>query len=95
MKMLRAKKIKDIWEQVEKRIGSVAIVQGMMLIRVLLVVVGICHWNACLFWIVGATDSIVTDFMPAWKPQTPSARLFLQQSEPELKNSKTGSILGP
>ena len=45
MKMLRAKKLKDIWEQVEKRIGSVAIVQGMMLIRVLLVVVGICHWN--------------------------------------------------
>eukprot|EP00439_Symbiodinium_sp_Y106_P039491 s1288_g4.t2 len=64
MKMLRAKKLKDIWEQVEKRIGSVAIVQGMMLIRVLLVVVGICHWNACLFWIVGARESIVTDFMP-------------------------------
>ncbi|CAE7033635.1 KCNH2 [Symbiodinium natans] len=64
MKMLRAKKLKDIWEQVERRIGSVAIVQGMMLIRVLLVVVGICHWNACLFWIVGATDSIVTDFLP-------------------------------
>lgn len=30
MKMLRAKKLKDIWEQVERRIGSVAIVQGMM-----------------------------------------------------------------
>ena len=70
MKMLRAKKLKDIWEQVEKRIGSVAIVQGMMLIRVLLVVVGICHWNACLFWIVGARESIVTDFMP-----TPGAKL--------------------
>ncbi|CAK9087516.1 unnamed protein product, partial [Durusdinium trenchii] len=64
MKMLRAKKLKDIWEQVERRIGSVAIVQGMMLIRVLLVVVGICHWNACLFWIIGCEDSIVTDFLP-------------------------------
>lgn len=32
--------LQDIWEQVERRIGSVAIVQGMMLIRVLLVVVG-------------------------------------------------------
>eukprot|EP00913_Durusdinium_trenchii_P009428 g8861.t1 len=56
--------LQDIWEQVERRIGSVAIVQGMMLIRVLLVVRGICHWNACLFWIIGCEDSIVTDFLP-------------------------------
>ena len=70
--MLRAKKLKDIWEQVERRIGSVAIVQGMMLIRVLLVVVGICHWNACLFWIIGCTESIVTDFLPSPGPQYPS-----------------------
>ena len=63
MKMLRAKKIKDIWERVEIRIGSVTIIQAMYLVRVLLVIapwlqgllvsrltkVAICHWNACAF----------------------------------------------
>jgi len=64
MKMLRARKIKDIWERVETRIGSVTVIQAMYLVRVLLVIVAICHWNACIFWIIGRTDSIITDFLP-------------------------------
>eukprot|EP00928_Gymnodinium_smaydae_P018566 TRINITY_DN17067_c0_g1_i1.p1 TRINITY_DN17067_c0_g1~~TRINITY_DN17067_c0_g1_i1.p1 ORF type:complete len:692 (+),score=118.83 TRINITY_DN17067_c0_g1_i1:198-2273(+) len=65
MKMLRARKIKDIWEKVEVAIGSVVIVQCMMLLRVLLVVVAICHWFACIFWIVGSPVSLVTELLPA------------------------------
>ncbi|CAJ1443455.1 unnamed protein product [Effrenium voratum] len=64
MKMLRAKKIKDIWERLEIRIGSVTVIQAMYLIRVLLVIVAICHWNACIFWMIGRPDSIITDFLP-------------------------------
>jgi len=64
MKMLRAKKIRDIWERVEIRIGSVTVIQAMYLVRVLLVIVAICHWNACIFWMIGRPDSIITDFLP-------------------------------
>eukprot|EP00933_Yihiella_yeosuensis_P050821 TRINITY_DN48617_c0_g1_i1.p1 TRINITY_DN48617_c0_g1~~TRINITY_DN48617_c0_g1_i1.p1 ORF type:complete len:810 (-),score=166.33 TRINITY_DN48617_c0_g1_i1:141-2570(-) len=64
MKMLRAKKIKDIWERVEVAIGSVVVIQAMMLARVLLIVVTICHWNACIFWIVGSPQSLVTELLP-------------------------------
>lgn len=64
MKMLRAKKIKDIWERLEIRIGSVTVIQAMYLVRVLLVIVAICHWNACIFWMIGRPDSIITDFLP-------------------------------
>lgn len=64
MKMLRAKKIKDLWEKLEVRIGSAAIVQTLMLIRIIMILLGICHWNACLFWMVGSPRSIITDFLP-------------------------------
>lgn len=70
MKMLRAKKIRDIWERVEIRIGSVTVIQAMYLVRVLLVIVAICHWNACIFWMVGRPDSIITDFMPTETRET-------------------------
>ncbi|OLQ05605.1 Potassium voltage-gated channel protein eag [Symbiodinium microadriaticum] len=65
MKMLRMSKLKAVWERIEVRIGSIAIIQSIMLMKVLAFVIAMCHWNACLFWVIGSTDSILVDIMPA------------------------------
>lgn len=64
MRMLRMAKLRKLWERVEDEIGSVLLVQSMMLVRILLVVVAVCHWNACIFWMVGNPESLITDLMP-------------------------------
>eukprot|EP00913_Durusdinium_trenchii_P034115 g31930.t1 len=50
--------------------GGGALLHAMYLVRVLLVIVAICHWNACIFWMVGRPDSIITDFMPTETRET-------------------------
>lgn len=35
-----------------------------MLVRILLIVIAICHWSACIFWMVGNPESLITDLMP-------------------------------
>merc|ERR1719203_361655 len=45
MRMLRLAKLAMIWEKVEARMGSLILKQGVNLLRVLLVLVGICHWK--------------------------------------------------
>jgi len=64
MRMLRMAKLRKLWERVEDEIGSVLLVQSMMLVRILVIVVAICHWSACIFWIVGSPESLITDLMP-------------------------------
>lgn len=64
MRMLRMAKLRKLWERVEDEIGSVLLVQSMMLVRILLIVIAICHWNACIFWMVGNPESLITDLMP-------------------------------
>lgn len=63
MRMLRLAKLGAIWERIEARIGSIFFVQCVALIRVLLVVIGICHWNACIFWLVGLDRNLFTELM--------------------------------
>eukprot|EP00931_Biecheleriopsis_adriatica_P086756 TRINITY_DN61353_c0_g1_i1.p1 TRINITY_DN61353_c0_g1~~TRINITY_DN61353_c0_g1_i1.p1 ORF type:complete len:723 (-),score=122.75 TRINITY_DN61353_c0_g1_i1:144-2312(-) len=64
MRMLRLAKLKTIWEGIETSLGSVVLVQSVMLVRILFVVIAICHWNACIFWVVGSPESFITDLMP-------------------------------
>lgn len=64
MRMLRMAKLKVIWERVEDEVGSVLLVQMMTLIRILFIVVAICHWTACVFWMIGNPRSLITDLLP-------------------------------
>eukprot|EP00930_Biecheleria_cincta_P003761 TRINITY_DN104680_c0_g1_i1.p1 TRINITY_DN104680_c0_g1~~TRINITY_DN104680_c0_g1_i1.p1 ORF type:complete len:800 (-),score=139.99 TRINITY_DN104680_c0_g1_i1:155-2554(-) len=64
MKMLRTAKLRVLWERFEDEMGSVVLVQSLMLVRILMIIIAICHWNACIFWMIGSPDSILTDLMP-------------------------------
>lgn len=64
MRMLRMSKLRAVWERVGVRIGSIAIIQSIMLMKVLLFVVAMCHWSACLFWVIGRPESLMTDLLP-------------------------------
>mmetsp|Transcript_134774 Transcript_134774/g.430695 ORF Transcript_134774/g.430695 Transcript_134774/m.430695 type:complete len:262 (+) Transcript_134774:429-1214(+) len=63
MRMLRLAKLAMIWERVEARLGSLALKQSIALFRVILVLVIICHWNACIFWMVGQPKSLFTEVL--------------------------------
>lgn len=63
MRMLRLAKLAMIWEKVEARTGSLILKQSVALLRVVLVLVGICHWNACIWWMIGQPRSLITDLM--------------------------------
>jgi len=63
MRMLRLAKLAMIWEKVEARMGSVILKQTLALLRVALVLVGICHWNACIWWMIGQPASLITELM--------------------------------
>eukprot|EP00930_Biecheleria_cincta_P009310 TRINITY_DN11101_c0_g1_i2.p1 TRINITY_DN11101_c0_g1~~TRINITY_DN11101_c0_g1_i2.p1 ORF type:complete len:625 (+),score=105.17 TRINITY_DN11101_c0_g1_i2:52-1926(+) len=63
MRMLRLAKLKTIWENIETYLGSVVLVQSVMLVRILFVVIALCHWSACIFWVVGCPESFVTDLL--------------------------------
>ena len=42
------------------------------LMKVLLFVVAMCHWSACLFWVIGRPESLMTDLCLAEvKPNWP------------------------
>ncbi|CAJ1435061.1 unnamed protein product [Effrenium voratum] len=64
MRMLRMSKLRAVWERLEIRIGSIAIIQSIMLMKVLFFVVAMCHWSACLFWVIGRPESLLTDLLP-------------------------------
>jgi len=63
MRMLRLAKLAMIWERVEAHLGSVILKQSVALLRVIVVLAGICHWNACVWWMVGQPTSLFTSFM--------------------------------
>jgi len=64
MRMLRLAKLGAIWERIEMRLGSMALLQSMSLVRVMFGLMAICHWNACIWWIVGQEESILTELLP-------------------------------
>jgi CRP-like cAMP-binding protein len=74
MRMLRLAKLAAIWERIEAKCGSIALLQGVGLLRVLFVLVCICHWNACIWWMIGQPTSLFTEILDEatqqdWKEQ--------------------------
>jgi len=63
MRMLRLAKLVVIWERIEAKCGSIALLQGVGLLRVLFVLVCICHWNACIWWMIGQPVSLFTELL--------------------------------
>mmetsp|Transcript_43758 Transcript_43758/g.115580 ORF Transcript_43758/g.115580 Transcript_43758/m.115580 type:complete len:796 (-) Transcript_43758:241-2628(-) len=75
LRMLRLAKLIKIWLLVETNMPSVLAMKCVVVVKVLCAIVFICHWNACLFWIVGKPDSFTPkmfsdalewDDMPHW-----------------------------
>lgn len=63
MRMMKLAKLATIWERIEAKCGSVILLQGIGLLRVLFVLVCICHWNACIWWMVGQPSSLFTEML--------------------------------
>lgn len=63
MRMLRLAKLAQIWERVEQKMGSLVLTQMVALLRVTFMLISICHWNACLWWIIGKPENIFTDLL--------------------------------
>jgi len=63
MRTLRLAKLAMVWEGVEARMGSLILRQSVALLRVIVVLAGICHWNACIWWMIGQPSSLLTEFM--------------------------------
>jgi len=63
MRMLRLAKLGVIWERIEAKLGSLILLQMIALFRVLFIVVSICHWNACIWWMLGHPKCLFTDLM--------------------------------
>eukprot|EP00927_Polykrikos_kofoidii_P065525 TRINITY_DN61266_c0_g1_i1.p1 TRINITY_DN61266_c0_g1~~TRINITY_DN61266_c0_g1_i1.p1 ORF type:complete len:767 (+),score=142.15 TRINITY_DN61266_c0_g1_i1:65-2365(+) len=63
MRMMKLAKLATIWERIEAKCGSVILLQGIGLLRVLFVLICICHWNACIWWMVGLPKSLLTEIL--------------------------------
>jgi hypothetical protein len=59
MRMLRFWKLSVIWERLEGRIGSITALNVVSMCKVLGIWAAICHWGACVWWMVGKRDSLV------------------------------------
>lgn len=60
-RMLKLLKLQSLWENFENLIGSMFVVQVFQLLKVLILIVYLSHWNACIWWAVGNPDSLFHD----------------------------------
>merc|ERR1719174_231522 len=63
MRMLRLAKLATIWERVEASLGNLLLQQSVAMFRVLFMLISICHWNACIWWMIGNPESIFTEML--------------------------------
>jgi hypothetical protein len=63
IRMLRLAKLGVIWDRIEAKMGSIILLQIITFVRLLFVVVAICHWHGCIWWVIGQPLSIVTEMM--------------------------------
>jgi len=68
-RMLRLAKLANIWERVEERVGSFMLLQLTALFRTLFAIVCICHWNACIWWLVGQPMNQFTELLLSGESQ--------------------------
>jgi len=64
-RMLKLLKLQSLWDSFENCIGSVFVVQILNLTKVIAFIVYACHWNACVWFLLGKeTDNIFRDDDP-------------------------------
>lgn len=63
IRMLRLAKLQKLWRQVEQRLGSLELLQSFAILRMVLILVLICHWNACIWWLIGQPKSWLTEIL--------------------------------
>eukprot|EP00747_Dinoflagellata_sp_TGD_P043248 gnl/TRDRNA2_/TRDRNA2_142581_c1_seq1.p1 gnl/TRDRNA2_/TRDRNA2_142581_c1~~gnl/TRDRNA2_/TRDRNA2_142581_c1_seq1.p1 ORF type:complete len:388 (-),score=47.53 gnl/TRDRNA2_/TRDRNA2_142581_c1_seq1:122-1285(-) len=86
MRMLRLAKLATIWERVEANVGSIVLFQSIALLRVLFVLMAICHWNACIWWMLGQPSSLITEVLSE-ETQMSWASLPHWTTEPKVSGS--------
>ncbi|CAK0897516.1 unnamed protein product [Prorocentrum cordatum] len=57
--MLRLCKLSAVWDRLERQIGSITALNVVSMLKVLGVWTVICHWGACVWWMVGKRGSLV------------------------------------
>jgi len=63
IRLLRLAKLIDAWERVEESLGSVTQLHVAALLRMLVTTFFFCHFNACIWWIVGQHKHPLAAFM--------------------------------
>jgi len=63
VRLLRLAKLFDAWERVEESLGSVEQLHVAALLRMLITTFFFCHFNACIWWIVGQHRHPLAAFM--------------------------------
>ncbi|CAK0882260.1 unnamed protein product [Prorocentrum cordatum] len=59
LRMLRLAKVSVIWDRLEAQVGSITVLNVVSMLKVLGIWTAICHWGACVWWMVGKRDSLV------------------------------------
>ena len=63
--MARLAKLSAMWERVEASLGSFVLKQSVSFTRVIVIMFCICHWNACIWWLVGQPGCYFCDEGPS------------------------------
>jgi len=63
VRLLRLAKLINAWERVEESLGSVTQLHVAALLRILVTTFFFCHFNACIWWIVGQDRHLLAAFM--------------------------------
>lgn len=63
VRLLRLAKLVDVWERVEESLGSVTQLHAAALVRILVTIFFFCHFNACIWWMVGQRRHPLAAFM--------------------------------
>jgi len=66
LRMLRLAKMFKILNELEQELASfhVSWLHAAAVLRAVLIILFVCHWNACLWWIVGLPKTFLDDFLP-------------------------------
>lgn len=65
VRMARLAKLSAMWERVEASLGSFVLKQSVSFTRVIVIMFCICHWNACIWWLVGQPGCYFCDEGPS------------------------------
>eukprot|EP00397_Hematodinium_sp_SG-2012_P016187 GEMP01016507.1.p1 GENE.GEMP01016507.1~~GEMP01016507.1.p1 ORF type:complete len:718 (+),score=105.64 GEMP01016507.1:304-2457(+) len=85
-RMLKLLKLQSVWEDMENSIGSAYLVELINLFKVFCFLGYICHWNACIWWMIGSPESLFNqseeEFPELWTTVTSSSVFLDIHGEP-------------